>query len=271
MNEQMKWLIWLMPAFFLWTIPCETGADTASRNWGIASLPDTVARIKPSIVGVGTVLKTRRPPNVLMATGFVISDGHHVLTNAHAVPEKINEKKNEFLAVFSGQGRKSRTHRAEVLAADPEHDLALLRIGGGPLPSLELGDDQKVREGEFYAFTGFPLGAVLGLYSATSRGIVSAITPIAIPANAGRNVKTTVYKRLKRPYPVFQLDATAYPGNSGSPLYDAGTGRVVGIINMVFVKGTKEHAITNPSGITYAIPVRHARNLLKTAGMGPKP
>ena len=37
-------------------------------------------------------------------------------------------------------------------------------------------------------------------------------------------------------YPIFQLDATAYPGNSGSPLYDPESGEVIAVINMVFVK-----------------------------------
>ncbi len=61
--------------------------------------------------------------------------------------------------------------------------------------------------------------------------------------------------QLQKPrYAVFQLDGTAYPGSSGSPLYDPETGLVYGVINMVFVKGTKEAALSNPSGITYAIP-----------------
>ena len=55
---------------------------------------------------------------------------------------------------------------------------------------------------------------------------------------------------------VFQLDATAYPGNSGSLLYDPETGEVVGIINKLFVKESKEVVLEKPSGITYAIPVR---------------
>ena len=65
------------------------------------------------------------------------------------------------------------------------------------------------------------------------------------------------------PYPIFQLDATAYPGNSGSPLYDISNGRVIGIVNKVFVQGTKENAITDPSGITYAIPVQHVKKMLE--------
>jgi S1-C subfamily serine protease len=62
---------------------------------------------------------------------------------------------------------------------------------------------------------------------------------------------------------IFQLDGTAYPGNSGSPVYDASTGKVLGVINAVFVKGLKETAITAPSGITYAIPSNYVRDLLQ--------
>jgi S1-C subfamily serine protease len=75
------------------------------------------------------------------------------------------------------------------------------------------------------------------------------------------NVK--LLKRLQEPYKVFQLDATAYPGNSGSPLYQPETGDVIGIINKVFIQETKENALTKPSGISYAIPVNHLQNLLK--------
>jgi serine protease Do len=66
----------------------------------------------------------------------------------------------------------------------------------------------------------------------------------------------------RTPFQVFQLDATAYPGNSGSPVFDPETGAVVGIINMVYVKGVKENATSNPSGITYAIPGKYIARLL---------
>ena len=72
-------------------------------------------------------------------------------------------------------------------------------------------------------------------------------------------------KQLRDPYDVFQLDATAYSGNSGSPLYDPETGEVVGVINKVFVKESKEAVLEKPSGITYAIPVRYVKELLRDA------
>ena len=67
---------------------------------------------------------------------------------------------------------------------------------------------------------------------------------------------------------MFQLDGTAYPGNSGSPLYDPADGTVYGIINCVFIQGTREAAISRPSGITYAIPGVYIRELLREAKIG---
>ncbi len=235
----------------------------------LTSLPDTIVRIKPGVVGVGTMLKTRRPPAILSGTGFVVADGHHVVTNAHNIPAKLNQKNKEFFAVFVGQGKNSEIRAVQVVSVDDRHDLAILKIGGARLPALRLANAGSVREGELYAFTGYPLGAVLGLYAATNRGIISAISPIIIPASHGQRLRSDLIKHLKKPFTVFQLDATAYPGNSGSPLYDPATGRVVGIVNMVFVKDKKEKAITDPSGITYAIPVSHARNLLDKLGLKP--
>jgi len=103
--------------------------------------------------------------------------------------------------------------------------------------------------------TGFPIGGALGLFPVTHRAMVAAIAPVAIPSMTGQQLDPKVIRRLRdAAFSVFQLDATAYPGNSGSPVYDPVTGEVVGILNMAFVKGTKEAALTQPSGISYAIP-----------------
>jgi len=112
--------------------------------------------------------------------------------------------------------------------------------------------------------TGFPLGGILGPSSATHRGMISAITPIAMPQGNAAQLNPAVIHRLTRgSFPVFQLDATALPGNSGSPIYDPASGEVLGIVNMVFVKGTKEAALKEPSGITYAVPSSHLEALLR--------
>lgn len=228
-------------------------------------LADVIERVRPSIVGIGTVQATRRPPNRLLGTGFAVGDGTLVVTNAHVPPATLDSKRMEHLVAFTGRGRKAGVRRAEVVARDERHDLALLRIEGTPLPALRLGDAARVREGTAIAFTGFPIGAVLGLYPVTHTGIVSAITPIIIPAFDSRQLSAADIRFLRDPFDVFQLDATAYPGNSGSPVYDPRTGEVIGVVNQVFVKDKKEDVLKDPSAISYAIPATYLQPLLEQA------
>ena len=231
------------------------------------SLSDTIEKIKPAVVAIGTFQKTRRPPSVFRGTGFVTADGLHVITNAHVLPEKIDADKRETIAVYAGNTSKMEIREATKVGEDRDHDLAVLKITGRPLPSLTLGKSQPVREGEIYAFTGFPIGMVLGLNPVTHRGIISAISPIAIPQLSAQLLEKNLVARLTAPYNVYQLDATAYPGNSGSPLYDPSSGQVIGIVNKVFVQESKETVIQKPSGISYAIPVSHIRDLLRQLGI----
>jgi len=88
---------------------------------------------------------------------------------------------------------------------------------------------------------------------------------VAIPSANAQQLDPKVIRRVQAgAFDVFQLDATAYPGNSGSPLYDVERGEVRGIINMVFVKGTKEAALSAPTGISFAIPAKYLEALLKS-------
>lgn len=228
-----------------------------------APLAQTIARIKPSIVGVGSLQKTRTPPMNFIGTGFVAGDGLSVLTCAHVIQKLLDANPNEVIGILTGQGEAAQFRPAKVQALDTEHDLALLRLAGAPLPALALGDAATVREGQAMAFTGFPLGTLLGLHHVTHRATVSSLTPVVMPSeNAQRLDVRRLAQLQKAPYTVFQLDATAYPGSSGSPLFDPETGLVYGIVNMVYVKGLKEAAISAPSGITYAIPGGYMQALL---------
>jgi S1-C subfamily serine protease len=229
------------------------------------SLVRTIATVKPSVVGVGSFLKTRSPSVVFSGTGFAVADGMSIITNAHVVPSNLDASKMEELGVVVGAGQDVRFRAARLVALDREHDLAHLRlVDGPPLPALALGDSRAAAEGQALAFTGFPLGMVLGLNHVTHRATLSAITPIVMPSLSSRRLDARAIAQLQRdPVKIFQLDGTAYPGNSGSPVYDAESGAVLGVINMVFVKGLKETAITSPSGISYAVPVQYVQELLR--------
>jgi S1-C subfamily serine protease len=228
---------------------------------------DTIARVKRSVVAVGTLMRERSPPFEFRGTGFVVGTGTTIATNAHVLPVALDATHNEVLAILlpGPDGVSARARTVERIKSEPGTDLALLRLAGEPLHPLALGDWRGVREGQSVLITGFPIGAVLGPFPVTHRGMVSAITPIAIPQASAGSLNPALVRRLgEGSFPVFQLDATAYPGNSGSPVYDPATGEVLGIVNMVFVKGTKEAALTQPSGITYAVPAGHLKNLLET-------
>lgn len=242
------------------------GAQTApaSADGAVA----TVERVKRSVVAVGTFERTRSPQFAYLGTGFVVEDGTLVVTNAHVVPGPPDPNRFEQLGVLVPQpgGAAATFREARQVTSDPATDLALLRIGGAPLPALRIGDSGAAREGQNVLITGFPIGAALGPFAATHRGMIAAIAPIAIPQSRSVELNPKVVRRLNSgAFDIFQLDATAYPGSSGSPVYDPDTGLVVGVINMVLVKGTREAALTNPSGISYAVPAKYVLELLQKA------
>jgi S1-C subfamily serine protease len=250
-----------------------TWGSMAATVWTLLATPSAVAdslgtiqRVKPSILAVGTYQSARSPRFQFRGTGFIVENGTLVVTNAHVIPNVIEAEKREVLVVaVPGKGQEAEVRQVTVLATDRRYDLSILKLQGTPLPALKLGDSGSVVEGERYLFTGFPIGAAIGLFPATHHCIISALTPVAIPLPDSSQLDARTVRQLNAgAYSIFQLDGTAYPGNSGSPLYDPDTGEVVGIVNMVFVKGSKEAAITAPSGITYAIPVQPLKDLLRT-------
>jgi S1-C subfamily serine protease len=230
-----------------------------------ADLPDTIARVKQSMVVVGTYARLRSPQFAMHGSGFAIGNGTLVATNAHVVPEgNLSNDTQGILMVLASDGIEPRQRGAKLLVRDVTHDLAILRIDGPALPALSLHAGDTIREGQAVAFTGFPIGGVLGFSPVTHRGIIASITPIAQPGGNAGDLRDTAIRRLRKgAFPIYQLDATAYPGNSGGPLFDPDTGEVLGILNMVFVKGSKEAVLEKPSGISYAIPVGHLVDLLK--------
>ncbi len=236
-----------------------------------AEVPETIARVKPSVVIVGTFNATNSPRFSLRGTGFVVGDGNWAVTNAHVIPDGAQVDVDSKLVVqvrLENKGQAAQgewlTRQATVLEVDKMHDLALLQFDGAPVPKLTLRDSDTVREGQSVAFTGFPIGGALGFSAVTHRGMVSSITPIALPGASSQQLNARTIASLRSgSFNIFQLDATAYPGNSGGPMFDAETGDVLGVINMVFIKGTKESALTNPTGISYAIPSKYVLQLLQ--------
>ena len=230
-----------------------------------ADLVEAVARVKPSVVIVGTFRSTDSPRFRLRGTGFVAGSGNTVVTNAHVLPEPTENAEGMTLVVQVRQpGQDLSMRNATVLEIDRIHDLALLRFEGTAVSVLTLRDSDTVREGQSAAFTGFPIGGALGFSPVTHRATVSAITPAALPAPSSRLLNEATIRGVRAgTFDIFQLDGTAYPGNSGGPLLDADSGEVLGLLNMVLIKGSRENLLSQPSGISYAIPVSHLRTLME--------
>ena len=235
-----------------------------------ADITRTISLVKPSVLIVGTYKATGSPRFNLRGTGFIVSDGkpfgsNFLITNAHVLMQTADEDPETSLVVQLNVGKNEWQMRsASVVDVDKVHDLALLRFDGLAVPALRVADSAKVMEGQSIAFMGFPIGGALGFSPVTHRGFISSITAAALPTPTSQQLNSKVIRSLRAgsSFNIFQIDGTAYPGNSGGPLFDPETGEVLGVLNMVFIKGTRESALTHPSGISYAIPSEYIYQLM---------
>lgn len=155
-------------------------------------------------------------------SGFLVTPDGYLLTNHHVV-----DGARTVVAVFEDGSERG----AEVAGADPDTDLALLRVAGSAPPAhLRLGDDAALRVGQVVVAIGNPHG--LG-HTVTS-GIVSAL---------GRTLRARNGRLIDR---VVQTDASLNPGNSGGPLLDT-TAAVVGV-NTAIIGGAMSLCFAVPAG-----------------------
>ncbi|AFM24643.1 DegQ family serine endoprotease [Desulfomonile tiedjei] len=145
----------------------------------------------------------RHPQSVetLMGSGFIVSSDGLIMTNYHVVKDM-----KEITVTLPGK----RDYKAKLIGADPESDIALIKIDAKNLPAVTWGDSSKLRVGEIVVAIGNPFG----LSGTVTNGIVSA---------TGRtNMGIIGYEDF------IQTDAPINPGNSGGPLVNI-KGEVVGI------------------------------------------
>jgi serine protease Do len=248
-----------------WLVSAAAGLLAGSVRPARADLPATIARVRGSVLPVGTYSATDSPRFGFRGSGFVVGDGRLVATNFHVLPAGAELESGARLVVLAGRSGDSGDLRAaRVVASDRTRDLALLEIEGPALPALQLDEPGAAREGQAVVLLGFPIGGALGFSPVSHRGIIASITTLALPAPTAKQLDPRAIARLREGnFEVLQLDATAYPGNSGGPVVDVDSGRVLGIVNMVLVKSSRESALSSPTGITYAIPVKQLQELLR--------
>ena len=175
----------------------------------------------------------RRDSNSL-GSGFIVSDDGYILTNNHVV-----QGADEIIVRLNDR----RELEAVLIGADPSSDLAVLKVDADDLPTVELGDSDKLDVGEWVVAIGSPFGFD---YSVTA-GIVSA---------KGRSLPNENY------VPFIQTDVAINPGNSGGPLFNL-EGQVVGINSQIYTRSG------GFMGVSFAIPINVAMDVaeqLKSKG-----
>lgn len=165
-------------------------------------------------------------------SGFVVGPERWVITNHHVV-----EAARMGVQVRFGSGT---TLQARVIRLDPSHDLAILEVLGGrvPSPPLDLANSDDVEVGQ----TVLAFGSPFGLEGTLTEGIVSARRDVP-------DVGGGMARRL------IQTDAPINPGNSGGPLVDR-RGRVIGVNTAILSRTGGSH------GIGFAVPSNYVGELL---------
>jgi serine protease Do len=167
-----------------------------------------------------------------VGSGFILSADGYVMTNAHVV----DDADNIYVTLTD-----KREFKAKLIGVDDRTDVAVVKISAASLPTVTIGDSNKVRVGEWVVAIGSPFG----LDNTVTAGIVSA---------KGRDTGDYL--------PFIQTDVAVNPGNSGGPLINM-QGEVIGINSQIYSR------TGGFMGISFAIPIDEAMRVadqLKASG-----
>jgi serine protease Do len=211
-------------------------APPAMAGPSSSSFAEIVSRVNPAVVHI-TVIESAR--DVLgdpgadfprgarrgEGSGFIVDSDGYILTNEHVVssPDRIRVRLAD-----------KRELTATLVGADRSTDLALLRVQARGLPSVPLGDSDRLRVGEWVCAIGNPYR----FDHSVTVGVVSS---------KGRKINDLSFDSY------IQTDAAINPGNSGGPLINA-AGEAIGINSAVSIQG---------QGIGFAVPINVAREVLQ--------
>lgn len=216
------------------------------------SFAPAAQKVIPSVVNVFTQQKVRTPAHPALedpifryffgdrlderprevsnlGSGVIVSPNGYILTNHHVV-EAADEIQ---VALANGQ-----TLPARVVGADPETDLAVLKINASDLPAITFAQIDSLKVGDWVLAVGNPFG----VGQTVTAGIVSALGRTHLGINTFENF--------------IQTDAAINPGNSGGALVDV-SGHLVGINSAIYSR------TGGSQGIGFAIPVSIARQIME--------
>lgn len=219
-----------------------TPVNSLSLNEYEKATINVVKRVSPSVVMITTSTIVEdfdffTGPELRniqgLGTGVVYRSDGYLLTNNHVISGLKGAAADQIIVVL-GDGKSC---PAKVVGADPQTDLAVLKIDHNNLPVPQWADSDKVQEGQIAIAIGNPLDKQFR--NTVTVGVVSA---------KGRTVELSADSVLRN---MLQTDASINPGNSGGPLLNS-SGKIIGINTAIAAKS---------QGIGFAIPSNTVRNV----------
>ncbi len=220
------------------SIPVSKRAIVLQEN---SATIEVVKKVSPSVVSItsestGFSFFGRAQTQKGAGTGFIVSNDGLILTNNHVIEGATT------LTIFDSTGKQYKN--AEIVATDPQNDIAFIRIKAKGLKPLTLGDSSRMQVGGRVVAIGNALGT---FQNTVTEGIISGKgRPVLAGDEQGNN--------LEELQNLFQTDAAINPGNSGGPLVDL-SGNVIGINTAV---------AGNAQNIGFAIPINEVKKALET-------
>ena len=170
-----------------------------------------------------------------LGTGMIVSENGYILTNWHVAGNKYS---NCYVTLDNGS-----MYNGNVMWADSDLDLAIIKISASNLNYISLGDSDNIKIGEKTYAIGNPIG--VEFQRTVTSGIISGVN---------RTVKIEENNEASYMEDLIQTDATINPGNSGGPLINT-KGEVIGV-NSIKIKEAE--------GIGFAIPINIIKPILES-------
>lgn len=225
-------------------------------------LTEKIKKVKQSIIAIG--FKPNPQQITIVGSGFCVSDDGKILSTAHLYnqlkPEHVPNLMGMALIKQDPNGLEHfKWFPLKLIKKEDRNDVAIFQIEGHKetlLSKLNLGDSEKVEVGREIYFIGFPYAAQLindrfGITRIVNKGIISNVKRDGVDPTHKRNW--------------FIVDAISNPGNSGSPLIDVETNKVVGVMSIAFRTRSRTQPnldIREPMHIAGARPINLAKDLL---------
>lgn len=228
----------------------------------IDNLKEKIKEVKQSIVAIG--FSPSKEEISIIGSGFAVSDDGKIISAAHLYNQLNSEqisnlKANVMVEVMGNELERYKWIPIKLIDKDDKNDVAVFQLQDHKdtlLKKLDLADSEQVEIGQEVYFIGFPYAAQLindgfGLTLIVNKGIISNIKRDGLNENHKRNW--------------IIVDAISNPGNSGCPLIDVETNKVIGVMTIAF--RTKSRTVQNldirePMHIAGAKPINLAKNLI---------